>query len=94
MKKDTAEIGDLVDVKWLDACLHANTQLSKAKLVEATNTGVLVRRNRKEITLMSGVYPPVEDNDPLGDMFVLPMGWGTEITVLIKGDNGKRNAQG
>ena len=93
MKKDTAQLGDMVEVKWLDACLHANTQLSKAKLAEAVNRGVLVRRNRKELTLMSGVYPPVEDGDPFGDHFVVPAGWCTEIKVLIKGDGGNGKAK-
>lgn len=75
-----AKIGDLVEVKWLDAGTRTNIPLSQVKLFPAENIGYLEKTTRDMIVLRTGLYP--QDGDI--DATIIPRGCATEIKVLLR----------
>ena len=86
-KKRKPGIGDLVEVKWLDAGTYTNRPLSDVKGFVAVNIGYLVVDTKQILVLRTGVYIDADlDKDPCGDYTVIPKAWSDEITVIKETD--------
>jgi len=74
-RRKKVEIGDLVEVNWLDAVGLTNQPRSKARPAAVTNIGKLIADERTHIVLETGIYHG-DGDDPDGDFTVIPKGIG------------------
>ena len=82
MRKKGYKVGDLVEISWIDCQGFTNEELSKVKVAQATNVGVLISEEDNCYILRSGNYPETDDNSQEGDYTAIPKGWEQEIRVV------------